>query len=101
MCSSDLSAPADSLNPAVMAAMAEIGLDLYALGARPKRLTDSDVTASDIVITMGCGDTCPIYPGKRYEDWKVSDPAGKSVEEVRVIRDEIRGRVEQLLESIT
>ncbi|WP_346767724.1 arsenate reductase ArsC [Knoellia koreensis] len=89
------SQPAHQLNPAVVAAMAEVGLDLAA--ARPKVLTAEAVQASDVVVTMGCGDACPIYPGKRYEDWVLDDPAGQGVEAVRPIRDEIRRRVEVLL----
>jgi protein-tyrosine-phosphatase len=92
------SQPADQINPAVRSVMAEIGLDL----ARqfPKPLTDDAVQASDVVITMGCGDACPLYPGKRYLDWELPDPAGLSVERVRAIRDEIRGRVEGLLREL-
>ena len=89
------SAPANEINPAVVAAMEEIGLDLTQ--EFPKPLTDEVVRAADVVITMGCGDACPIYPGKRYEDWVVDDPAGQPVEKVRAIRDDIRGRVERLL----
>ena len=94
------SAPADDLNPAVVEAMAEIGLDLRAAGAHPKKLDEAAVRASDVVITMGCGDTCPIFPGKRYEDWAVADPAGQGVEAVRPIRDEIDARVDALLSSL-
>ena len=94
------SAPADDLNPSVVEAMAEVGLDLRAAGARPKRLEDAAVDASDVVITMGCGDACPFYPGKRYEDWKLDDPAGQGVDAVRPIRDEIRARVVDLLRSL-
>ena len=94
------SAPAEDLNPAVVEAMAEIGIDLRAAGAHPKRLEDAAVQASDVVITMGCGDTCPIYPGKRYEDWVLDDPAGKGVEAVRPIRDEIDRRVRALLAEL-
>ena len=94
------SAPADDLNPAVLEAMAEVGLDLRAAGARPKKLEDAAVEASDVVITMGCGDACPFHPGKRYEDWKLDDPAGQGVEAVRPIRDEIRARVLDLLASL-
>ena len=94
------SAPADDLNPAVVEAMAEVGLDLRAAGARPKRLEDAAVEASDVVITMGCGDACPFYPGTRYEDWQLDDPAGQGVEAVRPIRDEIRARVLDLLSSL-
>ena len=86
------SAPADAVNPAAVAAMLEEGIDMSA--ETPKILTDEAVRASDVVITMGCGDTCPIYPGKRYEDWELDDPAGQGVEAVRPIRDEIRRRIE-------
>ena len=90
------SAPADRVNPLVVEAMAELGLDMSA--AFPKPLTDDAVRTADVVITMGCGDACPFYPGVRYEDWVLSDPAGAgSLDEVRAIRDEIRGRVEVLL----
>lgn len=93
-------APADDINPAVVEAMAEVGIDLRAGGATPKKLDDDAVQASDVVITMGCGDTCPIYPGKRYEDWALDDPAGKGVDAVRPIRDEIDRRVRDLLVSL-
>ena len=89
------SAPGDQVNPSAVAAMAEEGIDMS--GAQPKVLTDEAVVASDVVITMGCGDACPFYPGKRYEDWVLEDPAGKGVEAVRPIRDEIRTRVEALI----
>lgn len=92
------SAPGDAVNPAAVAAMAEEGIDMSA--AQPKVLTTEAVQASDVVITMGCGDACPIFPGKRYEDWKLDDPAGKGVESVRPIRDEIRGRVQQLVDEL-
>ena len=92
------SAPADSVNPAAVAAMAEEGIDMSA--ETPKILTDAAVRASDVVITMGCGDTCPIYPGKRYEDWVLDDPAGQGVDSVRPIRDEIRRRIEDLIAEI-
>jgi protein-tyrosine-phosphatase len=92
------SAPAESVNPAAVAAMLEEGIDMSA--ETPKILTDGAVRASDVVITMGCGDTCPIYPGKRYEDWVLEDPAGQGVESVRPIRDEIRRRIEQLISEI-
>ncbi|KGN36623.1 arsenate reductase ArsC [Knoellia subterranea] len=92
------SAPADQVNPAAVEAMAEEGIDLTA--ATPKVLTTEAVQASDVVITMGCGDACPIFPGKRYEDWVLEDPAGKGVESVRPIRDEIRRRVEELLTTL-
>ena len=90
-------APAATINPVVAQAMAEIDLDLRAGGAHPKRLDDEVVAASDVVITMGCGDECPFYPGTRYLDWALDDPAGKSLEEVRPIRDEIDRRVRALL----
>jgi len=92
------SAPADSINPAVREAMLEEGIDISA--ERPKILTTEAVQASDVVITMGCGDTCPIYPGKRYEDWALEDPAGQGVDAVRPIRDEIKGRVLTLLKEL-
>ena len=92
------SAPADEVNPAAVAAMAEEGIDMSA--ETPKVLTDQAVQASDVVITMGCGDTCPIYPGKRYEDWVLADPAGQGVEAVRPIRDELRRRVETLITEL-
>jgi arsenate reductase len=92
------SAPADSVNPAVREAMAEIGLDLSQ--EVPKKLTTDAVEASDVVITMGCGDACPIFPGKRYLDWQLEDPAGQSVEAVRPIRDEIDRRVRELLAGL-
>jgi arsenate reductase (thioredoxin) len=87
--------PADELNPAVIEAMAEVGVDLAA--EVPKPLTDEAVRASDVVITMGCGDACPVYPGKRYEDWTLDDPAGQDLETVRRIRDEIDARVRTLV----
>jgi arsenate reductase len=89
------SEPAERINPAVREVLAEIGIDLS--GEQPKRLTTEAVQASDVVITMGCGDACPVFPGKRYLDWELTDPAGKSVEEVRPIRDEIDARVQALL----
>ena len=92
------SEPADRVNPAAVAAMAEIGVDIAT--EQPKILTTEAVKASDVVITMGCGDTCPFYPGKRYEDWVLEDPAGKGVGAVRPIRDEIRRRVENLLSEL-
>ena len=92
------SAPADGINPAAVAAMAEVGIDIA--GHRPKVLTDDDVRISDVVITMGCGDACPFHPGKRYEDWVLADPAGQDLAAVRAIRDEIRDRVEALVESL-
>ena len=90
-------APADTINPAVVQVMAELGIDLVASGARPKRLEDAAVKASDVVITMGCGDECPFYPGKTYLDWQLADPAGQGVDAVRPIRDEIDRRVRELL----
>ncbi|MUN64012.1 phosphotyrosine protein phosphatase [Kocuria sediminis] len=92
------SAPADAVNPAAVEAMAEDGIDLSA--QTPKILTDQAVQDSDVVITMGCGDACPFYPGKRYEDWALEDPAGKVVESVRPIRDEIKARVQQLISEL-
>jgi len=92
------SEPADQVNPAAVQAMAEVGIDITA--EKPKILTDQAVRESDVVITMGCGDTCPFYPGKRYEDWVLDDPAGKDVATVRPIRDEIRRRVEALLDEL-
>ena len=92
-------APADSINSAVVEAMAELGIDLHANGASPKKLTDEAVQVSDVVITMGCGDNCPFYPGKTYLDWKLDDPAGQGVEAVRPIRDRINDLVLELLAS--
>ena len=92
------SAPADQVNPSAVAAMAEEGIDMSA--ETPKVLTTEAVKESDVVITMGCGDTCPIFPGKRYEDWELEDPAGQGVESVRPIRDEIKRRVLALLDSL-
>jgi protein-tyrosine-phosphatase len=89
------SAPADQINPAVIEAMAELGVDMSE--EFPKPLTDEVVKAADVVITMGCGDACPIYPGKKYEDWELDDPAGQDVASVRVIRDEIDARVQRLI----
>lgn len=94
------SAPADDINPAVVNAMAEIGIDLRSTGAHPKKLDEAAVRASDVVITMGCGDACPIYPGKRYEDWKLDDPAELDLDDVRAVRDQIRERVLELVESL-
>jgi arsenate reductase (thioredoxin) len=90
--------PADSLNPAVVAAMAEVGIDLSR--ELPKPLTDASVKAADVVITMGCGDACPVYPGRRYGDWQLQDPAGQPIEQVRRIRDQIDGHVRQLLAEL-
>ena len=92
------SAPKDSINPVAVEAMAEIGIDISSNS--PKILTPEAVQQSDAVITMGCGDACPFYPGKRYEDWVLEDPAGQGIESVRVIRDEIKVRVETLLAEL-
>lgn len=92
------SAPADRINPVAVEAMAELGIDLAA--ERPKVLTPEAVQASDVVVTMGCGDACPFYPGTRYEDWVLEDPAGQDLAMVRGVRDEIRGRVEALLAEL-
>jgi protein-tyrosine-phosphatase len=92
------SAPGEEVNPAVVQAMEEIGVDMSE--EFPKPLTDEVVRAADVVITMGCGDACPIYPGKRYEDWELEDPAGKDVETVRRVRDEIDARVQALIDEL-
>ena len=92
------SAPADSINPAVVLAMIEEGIDLGA--QKPKILTDEAVVASDVVITMGCGDVCPIYPGKRYLDWKLDDPAGQGIDAIRPIRDQIKSLVKELISTL-
>jgi len=92
------SAPKESINPVAVEAMAELGIDIA--NQKPKVLTPEAVQQSDVVITMGCGDACPYYPGKRYEDWKLDDPAGQGIDPVRVIRDEIKTRVEVLLGEI-
>ncbi|MFP5372476.1 MAG: arsenate reductase ArsC [Actinomycetes bacterium] len=92
------SVPGNSVNPAAVEAMAEVGIDIS--DQRPKVLTTDAVEASDVVITMGCGDACPIFPGKRYLDWQLEDPAGKGVGSVRPIRDEIEGRVRRLLAEL-
>lgn len=92
------SAPADQINPVAVEAMLEVGIDMRA--EQPKVLTTDAVQASDAVVTMGCGDACPIFPGKRYEDWKLDDPAGQGIDAVRPIRDEIRRRVEVLLAEL-
>jgi arsenate reductase (thioredoxin) len=92
------SQPADQLNPAVVQAMAEIGLDISR--EYPKPLTNDKVRAADVVITMGCGDACPFYPGKRYEDWDLPDPAGLGLDAIRPIRDDISQRVQQLLTTL-
>ena len=92
------SEPGDQINPVAIEAMAEEGIDISQ--AVPQLMTTEQVRESDVVITMGCGDVCPIFPGKRYEDWELTDPKGKSLEEVRTIRDDIRGRVERLLSEL-
>ena len=92
------SAPGESLNPAVVAVMTEVGIDISA--ERPKQLTDAMAHAADVIVTMGCGDTCPVYPGKRYVDWELDDPAGKPIDEVRPIRDEIGRRVRALRDEL-
>ena len=90
--------PGDAVNPVAVEAMRELGIDIA--GALPATLADEDVRAADVVITMGCGDACPIYPGKRYEDWELEDPAGKDLDTVRRIRDEIDVRVQALLSEL-
>jgi arsenate reductase len=92
------SAPADEVNPAAVAAMAEVGIDLA--GARPRRWSEADLEAADVVVTMGCGDECPFVPGTRYEDWPLADPAGQGLDAVRPIRDEIEVRVRTLLAEL-
>ena len=92
------SEPGDQINPVAVAAMAEEGIDIS--NAVPQLMTTGQVRESDVVITMGCGDVCPIFPGKRYEDWELVDPSGKGIDEVREIRDSIRSRVESLLQEL-
>jgi len=92
------SAPAETVNPAVVEAMAEVGIDISA--ETPKILTAQAVQASDVVITMGCGDTCPVFPGKKYLDWQLDDPAGRGVDAVRPIRDEIERRIRSLITDL-
>ncbi len=92
------SEPADQVNPAAVAAMAEVGIDIS--GAQPQPWTDETLGAADVVVTMGCGDTCPIVPGTRYLDWPLDDPAGKGVEDVRPVRDEIERRVRGLMDEL-
>jgi arsenate reductase len=93
------SAPADTVNPAAVEAMREVGIDIT--DQTPTRLTWDTARESDVIITMGCGDACPVFPGKRYEDWKLEDPAGKGVDAVRPIRDEIRNRIQLLLADLS
>jgi len=92
------SEPGNQINPVAVAAMAEVGIDIT--GNVPQLLTTDQVRESDVVITMGCGDVCPIFPGKRYEDWELVDPAGKTIDDVRPIRDDIRSRIEALLAEL-
>jgi len=92
------SAPGEALNPAVVAAMAEIGMDISA--EKPKKLTDQMALDAHVIVTMGCGDACPVYPGKRYLDWELTDPAGKDLDEVRGIRDDIANRVDGLINEL-
>jgi protein-tyrosine-phosphatase len=92
------SQPADQVNPVAVRAMAEVGIDIAS--EQPKTLTSDAVQQSDVVVTMGCGDECPFYPGKRYEDWTLDDPAGQGIEVVRRIRDDIKGRVQELVDSL-
>lgn len=92
------SLPAEQINPVAVEAMGELGIDITA--EQPKVLTTEAVQASDVVITMGCGDACPFFPGKRYEDWKLDDPAGQGIDAVRPIRDEIRARIQQLVSEL-
>ncbi|KDA04771.1 heat-shock protein HtpX [Microbacterium sp. CH12i] len=92
------SMPADQINPIAVEAMSELGIDIT--NEQPKILTTEAVQASDVVITMGCGDACPFFPGKRYEDWKLDDPAGQGIDSVRPIRDDIRARIKQLVSEL-
>jgi protein-tyrosine-phosphatase len=92
------SAPASQINPVAVQAMAEEGIDIS--GEQPKVLTTDAVREADVVITMGCGDACPIFPGKRYEDWELDDPAGQAIEAVRPIRDEIKSRIQALISEV-
>ena len=92
------SAPADAINPAAVEAMREVGIDIA--GEQPKPWTEEVVRAVDVIVSMGCGDACPVYPGKRYVDWELRDPAGQPVEVVREVRDDIRARVEALVASL-
>ena len=93
------SEPGDRVNPAAVLAMAELGIDIAS--ARPRRWTDADARAADVIVTMGCGDACPAYPGVRVEDWTIDDPAGKALADVRLIRDEVARRVADLLARVT
>jgi arsenate reductase (thioredoxin) len=93
------SAPAETVNPVAVRAMAEVGIDIT--DQTPKRLEYATAESSDVIVTMGCGDACPVFPGKRYEDWRLDDPAGQGIDEVRRIRDAIRARVEHLLAELT
>jgi arsenate reductase len=90
--------PASDVNPVAVKAMAEVGIDISR--ELPKSWTDETIRTADVIVTMGCGDTCPVFPGKRYIDWELSDPGGRPIEEVRLIRDEIRARVERLVTSL-
>ena len=92
------SAPGDGVNPVAVDAMAEVGIDIA--GFHPQRWTDEQVRVADVVVSMGCGDTCPVLPGTRYEDWTLDDPAGQGIEMVRAVRDDIRARVEQLISTL-
>jgi len=92
------SAPGEQVNPVAVRAMAEVGVDIS--DALPHRLTTADAEASDVIVTMGCGDACPVFPGKRYEDWQLTDPAGQPIEVVREVRDEIRTRVAKLVAEL-
>jgi protein-tyrosine-phosphatase len=92
------SSPADRVNPVVVEAMREVGIDLS--GARPRRVADADLRAADVVVTMGCGDACPVVPGRRREDWPLADPAGEPIERVRPVRDDVRARVLRLLAEL-
>ena len=92
------SEPADQVNPAAVAAMAEVGVDIT--GQQPQRWTDEAVRAADVVVTMGCGDSCPVFPGTRYVDWELQDPAGRPVDEVRPVRDDIESRVRALMAEL-
>ena len=92
------SEPGDQVNPMAIAAMAEVGIDIT--DQTPERWTDDGIRAADVIVTMGCGDTCPVYPGRRYEDWELTDPSGLDLEAVRPIRDEIEGRVRALVASL-